>query len=115
MYCFITVKALKDISLILPKTHKMHYENPDADIRMDELQKEFINILSCEAFKRFMSAGIKLSQLQTLMLLLIKFKIPFDLSFDPGNRRNEFSIELEIYITPHSSLTFTIGQEVFET
>jgi len=79
---------------------------------MDDLQKEFISILSCEAFKRFMSAGIKLSQLQTLLFLLIKFKIPFDLSYDPGNRRNELSIELEIYITPHSSLTFTIGEEI---
>lgn len=79
---------------------------------MDDLQKEFINILSCEAFKRFMSSGVKLSQLQTLMLLLIKFNIPFDLSFDPGNRRNEFSIELTIYITPHSSINFTIGQEI---
>lgn len=81
---------------------------------MDNLQREFINILSCEAFKRFVSTGIKLSQLQTLMLLLIKFKIPFDLSYDPGNRRNELSIELTIYITPHSSLVFTIGQEVSE-
>ncbi|AGI40084.1 hypothetical protein Clst_2053 [Thermoclostridium stercorarium subsp. stercorarium DSM 8532] len=61
-----------------------------------------------------MSEGIKLSQLQNLLLLLIKFRIPFDLSYDPGNRRNELSIELVIYITPHSSLTFTIGQEISE-
>ncbi|NLM10225.1 MAG: hypothetical protein GX213_05505 [Clostridiaceae bacterium] len=81
---------------------------------MNDLQKEFINILSCEAFKRFMSSGVKLSQLQTLIFLLIKFKIPFDLSYDPGNRKNEFSIELVIYITPHSSINFTIGQEISE-
>lgn len=79
---------------------------------MDDLQKKFLNILSCEAFKNFMSAGIKLNQLQTLLFLLVKFKIPFDLSYDPGNRRNEASIELVIYITPHSSLTFSIGQEL---
>jgi hypothetical protein len=81
---------------------------------MKDFQKEFIEILSCEAFRRFMSEGIKLSQLQNLLLLLIKFRIPFDLSYDPGNRRNELSIELVIYITPHSSLTFTIGQEISE-
>lgn len=79
---------------------------------MDDLQKKFINILSCEAFKNFMSTEVKLSQLKSLMFLLIKFKIPFDLSYDPGNRRNEFSIELTIYITPHSTLNFTIGQEI---
>lgn len=79
---------------------------------MDDLQKKFLNILSCEAFKNFMSSGIKLNQLQTLLFLLVKFKIPFDLSYDPGNRRNEASIELVIYITPHSSLTFSIGQEL---
>lgn len=79
---------------------------------MADLQKEFINILSCEAFKRFMATEFKLSQLEALLLLLIKFKIPFDLQYDPGNRRNELSIELVIYITPHSTLNFTIGQEI---
>ena len=90
----------------------MHYENRDIDTRMNDFQKEFINILSCEAFKRFMATGIKLSQLQTLMFLLIKFNIPFDLSYDPGNGRNELSIELVIYITPNSTLNFTIGREI---
>ena len=90
----------------------MHYENRDIDTRMNDFQKEFINILSCEAFKRFMATGIKLSQLQTLMFLLIKFNIHFDLSYDPGNGRNELSIELVIYITPNSTLNFTIGREI---
>ena len=79
---------------------------------MNDFQNEFINILSCEAFRRFMSAGIKLTHLQTLLFLLIKYKISFDLSYDPGNRRNEFSIQLTIYITPHSTLNFSIGEEI---
>lgn len=79
---------------------------------MIENQKDFIKLLSCEAFKRLMSSGLKLSQLQALMTLLVKFRIPFDLSYDPGNRKNEAEIELEIFITPHSSLVFSIGAEI---
>lgn len=79
---------------------------------MDDLQKDFVKLLSCEAFKRFLCSGVKLSQLQALMLLLLKFRIPFDISYDPGNRRNEAGIELVIYITPQSTLVFSIGTEV---
>lgn len=79
---------------------------------MSDIQKEFMRILSCEAFKRFLSGGLKLSQLQTLMVLLIKFRIPFDISYDPGNRRNEAGIELVVYVTPQSTLVFSIGTEV---
>lgn len=79
---------------------------------MDDGQKDFLKILSCEAFKRFMSSGLKLSQVQALMVLLIKFRIPFDISYDPGNRKNESEIELEVYINPHSTLVFSIGAEI---
>jgi len=79
---------------------------------MSDIQKEFINILSCEAFKRFMASGLKFAQLQALMLLLVKYRIPFDLTYDPGTRRNELSLELTIYITPHSTLSFSIGGEI---
>lgn len=81
---------------------------------MTDIKKEFISILSCEAFKRFMGCGVKFTQLQALLLLLLKFQIPFDLTYDPGNQRNESSIELVIYITPHSSLQFSIGAELQE-
>ena len=110
--CFISCFSQFHLSVflvIICSTEPCRYT-----LEMDDFQKEFINVLSCEAFRRFLSAGIKISQLQTLLLLLIKYKIPFDLSYDPGNRRNELSIQLAIYLSPHSSINFTIGQEISE-
>ena len=79
---------------------------------MKSYKKEIEFILASDAFKSIIDADvIKLCQLNAVLALLIKACIPFDVSFDPGTRREAAAIELVIFINPSTTLNFVLNLE----
>lgn len=79
---------------------------------MANILKEVETFISSEVVRQLFSSNIsKIGQLNAAIALLIKAGIPFDLSFDPGNRRNEASAELTIFINPTTTIEFEINFE----
>lgn len=79
---------------------------------MKNMASEIIQILSTSTFKKIMDNDIlTIKQINAATTLLMKSCIPFDLSFSPGTRREATAAELTIYITPTTTLCFTISFE----
>ncbi|MEW6663089.1 MAG: hypothetical protein ACOY9Y_03205 [Bacillota bacterium] len=76
----------------------------------NSLLQELECLLAIDAFQSLSkSAVLKIGQLNVIIAILIKASIPFDLSFDPGNRRNAAAAKLSIFINPSTNLHFTIS------
>ncbi|MDK2933853.1 MAG: hypothetical protein PWP27_1663 [Clostridiales bacterium] len=74
------------------------------------MQKEIIEILSSGLFKEIVTnKAIQIGQLNAMIALLIQAKIPFDLSFSPGDQRLAAQAELVIHINPVTTINFTIA------
>ena len=50
---------------------------------------------------------MEICRLNTAITLLIQARVPFDIEFNPGNRRIAASAQLTIYINPTTTLNFT--------
>lgn len=76
---------------------------------MDKDNNNLFGSISIEVLKKILSCDIiKVSQLNTVMLILIKNCIPFDIEYSPGTRRNSPSVVLSVYINPNSVISFEI-------
>ncbi|WP_026476338.1 hypothetical protein [Alkaliphilus transvaalensis] len=79
---------------------------------MATFEKEVLTLLSTDLFKKILGAGnLPLVQLNAVLALLIKSRIPFDLEYSPGTRRIAAGLNLSIYINPTTTLSFTIPLE----
>lgn len=77
---------------------------------MNDISKELSTILASEAFTNLVnSRNLRIVEFDAIIALLIKLKIPFDVEFDPGNRRTAESAELSIFINPTTTLNFVIS------
>jgi hypothetical protein len=77
---------------------------------MNDISKELSTILASEAFTRLVnSKNMKIAEFDAIVALLIKLKIPFDVEYDPGNRRTAETAELSIFINPTTTLSFVIS------
>ena len=77
---------------------------------MATFEKELLTILSTDLFKKILGSGnLQFVQLNAVLALLVKAKIPFDLQYSPGTKRVSPGLELQIYINPSTRLNFTIS------
>jgi hypothetical protein len=71
--------------------------------------KELLNILSIDLFRKIVNnKSLRISQLNSLICLLIKEGIEFRLSHVPRTASSEASTTLTIYIRPGVSLSVNI-------
>jgi hypothetical protein len=52
---------------------------------------------------------MRIAELDAVIAILIKTKIPFDVEYSPGTRRTAESAELKIYINPTTTLNFVLS------
>lgn len=79
---------------------------------MPSLLQEVEYLLTIPVFSALIKTDvIKISQLNTVIALLIKANIPFQLDFSRGTRQDKASAELSISINPNTSLEFTFTFE----
>ncbi|RKD22360.1 hypothetical protein BET04_04820 [Caminicella sporogenes] len=79
---------------------------------MSKFSKNIHTLLASEIFINLLcSKSVKLAELYSLLNILIKSEIPFDLSFSPGTRRTIENIKLVIYINPTTTIDFIIKLE----
>ena len=76
---------------------------------MVDFNKDLLALLSTDVFKSLLNSDeIEIAKLNAAIALLIKTKIPFDVTFTPGTRRALSSATLTVYINPATSIKFTI-------
>ena len=85
---------------------------------MAKYAKDISALLATDVFSKVVnSSSLKIVELNAVIALLIKACIPFDTQFSPGTRREASAVQLTIYISPNSTLNFTIdltsGQSIF--
>lgn len=79
---------------------------------MAEFPEELMSLFTKDVFKKLLYAdSIKIGEVSTIVALLIKAHIDFDLSFSSGSRRDAAGVEFTIYIDSNKNLTFTIAFE----
>lgn len=75
---------------------------------MNGNNNDLITLLTSQAFSSTArSRNIKIAEFDALIAILIKAKIPFDVEYSPGNRREAESAALIIYINPTTTLNLT--------
>ncbi len=83
---------------------------------MTDFFKEFQILLTNKLFKAILNADIiKLNELFAIQALLVKARIPYDLQFSSGTRREAAAFDLTIYINPTTTINFVINLEPGET
>ncbi|MDO7788253.1 hypothetical protein [Desulforamulus aquiferis] len=79
---------------------------------MTDYIKEIEFLLASDTFRALLCTdAIQISQLNAVVVLLIKAGIPFDISYSPGTRRLSAAAELTIFINPTTTLNFTLSFE----
>ena len=74
--------------------------------------KSLESLLSLDIIKTLLRVNsMEVSRFNTVIALLIKAGIPFDVTFDPGTRRTVSAAQLTIYINPTTTLVFTFEFE----
>ncbi|MTI68165.1 MAG: hypothetical protein FH753_16415 [Firmicutes bacterium] len=74
------------------------------------INKRILTILSTDIFKKLINSDtVQIAQLNAAITLLIESRIPFDLQFSPGTRRDATAADLLIYINPTTTVSFTIS------
>jgi hypothetical protein len=75
---------------------------------MNGNNSDIITLLTSQAFSSLASSrNIKIAEFDAIIAILIKAKIPFDVEYSPGNRREAESAELIIFINPITTLNVT--------
>ncbi len=68
------------------------------------------SFFASEIFTKFLSKNtLKIAEITTLLQILIKKEIPFDIVYSPGTRRKSPLIEFTIYINPTTKIDFLIS------
>lgn len=76
------------------------------------INRELLTILSTDVFRKIANNElIRVRQLNAAITLLIRARIPFDLTFSPGTRRAASAADLTIYVNPTTTINFTIAFE----
>lgn len=74
--------------------------------------KSLESLLSLDIIKTLLRVNtMEVSRFNTVIALLIKAGIPFDVEFNPGTRRTVSAAQLTIYINPTTTLVFTFEFE----
>lgn len=74
--------------------------------------KELQSLFTVEAFKALVNQDvIKIGQLHTIIDILIKAAIPFDITFSPGTKRVAPAIRVTIFINPTTTVSFVLNLE----
>ena len=72
---------------------------------------DLMGLLASETFTRIMSAEpLHLTQYMAAITLLINNRIPFDSAYTPGNRRNDPTFTLTIFITPKTTMAISFSE-----
>ncbi|WP_034601434.1 hypothetical protein [Clostridiisalibacter paucivorans] len=76
------------------------------------INKEIFNLISTDVFKSLISSDlVTIGKLNAAINLLIKARIPFDIEYSPGTRREATAAQLTIYINPTTTINITISFE----
>ena len=72
---------------------------------------DLMALIASEAFKCVLEADkLQFAQYVSVISILINNRIPFDTSYNPGNRRNEPEFTLTIYITPKTTIAISFSE-----
>lgn len=78
-------------------------------MQMAIFDQQFMDLFSMELFRQvYYNDGVTLLIFNAFTSLLIQYGIPFDTSYDPGNRKNAPGIELTIFVSPTSKMVINI-------
>lgn len=76
------------------------------------INKEIFNLISTDVFKSLINSDlVTMGKLNAAINLLIKARIPFDIEYSPGTRREATAAQLTIYINPTTTINITISFE----
>jgi hypothetical protein len=76
----------------------------------NNINNEITTLLTSQAFSNLLSSrNMRIAELDAVIAILIKTKIPFDVIYSPGTRRTAESAELKIYINPTTTLNFVLN------
>ncbi len=73
-------------------------------------------LFSIDLFRQLLNGNLSFCKLSILTSLLMQYGIPYNVDYDPGNRKDAAAIQLSIFINPTTTMVFTIsteGQNVF--
>lgn len=72
--------------------------------------KDLMELISSEVFQSmFCEDALQIPQFFAVISLLLKSGIPFDTEYTPGNRRNDVTLTLTVYIAPTITMDFSFS------
>lgn len=78
----------------------------------NNINNELNTLLSSQLLTRLaLSKNMRIAELDAIIAILIKTKIPFDVQYSPGTRRLAESAQLTIYINPTTTISFNLNLE----
>ncbi|MEJ6950799.1 hypothetical protein [Natronospora cellulosivora (SeqCode)] len=78
----------------------------------DDIPEEILSVLTTSTFKKLLSSqSIKIAEINAVSTLLLKAKIPFNLSFSTGTRRIASAVKFTIYVKPNTTIDIELQFE----
>jgi hypothetical protein len=76
---------------------------------MNDMGEQIGWLLATDVFKNLLVNDLlNTSRLNAAIALLIKARIPFDVSFTPGTRRAQPQAVLKVHINPNTAISFSL-------
>ena len=78
----------------------------------NNISNELSTLFTSQAFSKLLSSkNMRIAELDAIVAILIKTRIPFDVLYTPGTARDAESADLKIYINPTTTLNFILSFE----